>query len=392
MKKTKITIYRSSSLHRHIMPILVWLGAVACVFVLFRHRSQKFEVLGIAQGRMHRISAPVDSQLKIVSVELFDNVRKGQMLAVLDDSHLNAQMATIGAEIEHLTSQLVSIQDTMLADATNRQTDAIASQRRFYIDVENARIRMLEQKTLIETDKVAAEDLAVEVKIAAELLEKKAIAPYELQKARAMYNVVAKRIEENQYLLTQSEQDLQQALQRRDEFARHQTVHPSINTALETIRKQIAIQEKRIVELSVQRQALRIISPVDGRVVKIQIRANQMTSQRSGEDVLRKPGEVVLAGDPILVIAETEPTEIVAYVGQGQLAKVKETMVVQLIKNTEPVQIASSQVIRLSPTMELMPQQLWRNPNIAQWGQAILIKIPPDLKLLPGETMGIRGI
>lgn len=392
MKKTKITICRSSSLHRHIMPILVWLGAVACVFVLFRHRSQKFEVLGIAQGRMHRISAPVDSQLKIVSVELFDNVRKGQMLAVLDDSHLNAQMATIGAEIEHLTSQLVSIRDTMLADATNRQTDAIASQRRFYIDVENARIRMLEQKTLIETDKVAAEDLAVEVKIAAELLEKKAIAPYELQKAQAMYNVVAKRIEENQYLLTQSEQDLQQALQRRDEFARHQTVHPSINTALETIRKQIAIQEKRIVELSVQRQALRIISPVDGRVVKIQIRANQMTSQRSGEDILRKPGEVVLAGDPILVIAETEPTEIVAYVGQGQLAKVKETMVVQLIKNTEPVQIASSQVIRLSPTMELMPQQLWRNPNIAQWGQAILIKIPPDLKLLPGETMGIRGI
>jgi multidrug resistance efflux pump len=362
------------------------------VFVLFRHRGQRFEVLGIAQGRMHQVSAPVDSQLKIVSVELFDHVSKGQMLAVLDDSQLNAQIATIGAEIEHLTSQLVSIQDTMLADAANRQTGAIASQRRFNVDVENARLRILEQKALIETDKVAAEDLAVEVKIAAELLEKKAIAPYELQKAEALYNVVAKRIEENQYLLTQSEQDLQQALQRRDEFARHQTVHPSVDSALEIIRKQIAVQEKRIVELSVQRQALRITSPVDGTVVQIQIRANQMTAQRSGEDVLRKPGEVVLAGDPILVVAETEPTEIIAYIGQGQLAKVKETMVVQLIKNTEPAQIASSQVIRLSPTMELMPQQLWRSPNIAQWGQAILIKIPPGLKLLPGETMGIKGL
>jgi len=392
MKKTKTTICCSSSLRRHVLPVLVWLGAVACVFVLFGHRSQRFEVLGIAQGRIHQVSAPVDSQLKIVSVELFDNVSKGQMLAVLDDSQLNAQIATINAEIEHLTSQLVSIQDTMLADAANRQTDGIASQRQFYVDVENARLGILEQKALIETDKIAAENLAIEVKIAAELLEKKAIAPYELQKAKALYNVVAKRIEETQYLLTQSEHDLQQASQRRDAFALHQTVHPSVDSSLETIRKQIAVQEKRIAELSVQRQALRITSPVDGRVVQIQVRANQMTSQRPGEEVLRKPGEVVLAGEPILVVAETEPTEIIAYVGQKQLAKVKETMVVQLIKNTEPAQIASSQVIRLSPTMELMPQQLWRNPNIAQWGRAILIKIPPGLKLLPGETMGIKGL
>jgi multidrug resistance efflux pump len=280
----------------------------------------------------------------------------------------------------------------MLAEATNRQTDAIASQRRFYVDVENARLRILELKTLIETDKVTLQDLAVEVKIAAELLEKDAIAPYERQKADALYNALAKKIEENQYLLTQAELDLQQAQQRRDEFAKHQPVHPSVDSALEVIRKQIAVQEKLIAELSVQREMLRITSPVDGKIVQIQIRANQAAMRRPGEDILRKPREVVLAGDPILVVAETEPTEIVAYIGQEQLAKVKETMVVQLIKNTEPAQIASSQVIRLSPTMELMPQQLWQNPNIAQWGRPILIKIPPGLKLFPGEKIGIRGL
>jgi len=392
MKKTKTTICRFGRLHLHILPILVWLAAVACVVVLFRHRSQRFEVLGIAQGRMHQICAPVDSRLKIVSVELFEDISKGQTLAALDDSQLNAQTATIQAEIEHLASQLLSTQDTMLAEATNRQTDAIASQRRFYVDVENARLRILELKTLIETDKVTLQDLAVEVKIATELLEKDAIAPYEQQKADALYNALAKKIEENQYLLTQAELDLQQAQQRRDEFAKHQPVHPSVDSALEVIRKQIAVQEKLIAELSVQREMLRITSPVDGKIVQIQIRANQAAMRRPGEDILRKPGEVVLAGDPILVVAETEPTEIVAYIGQEQLAKVKETMVVQLIKNTEPAQIASSQVIRLSPTMELMPQQLWQNPNIAQWGRPILIKIPPGLKLIPGETIGIRGL
>jgi len=392
MKKTKTTICRSGRLHLHILPILVWLAAVACVVVLFRHRSQRFEVLGIAQGRMHQVCAPVDSRLKIVSVELFEDVSKGQTLAAFDDSQLNAQTATIQAEIEHLASQLLSTQDTMLAEAANLETDRVASQRRFYVDVENARLRVLELKTLIETDRVTLQDLAVEVKIATELLEKDAIAPYELQKAEALYNALAKKIEENQYLLTQTEQDLEEVRKRRDEFAQRQTVHPSIDSALETIRKQIAVQEKLIAELSVQREMLRITSPVDGKIVQIQIRANQAAMRRPGEDILRKPREVVLAGDPILVVAETEPTEIVAYIGQEQLAKVKETMVVQLVKSTEPAQIASSQVIRLGPTMELMPQQLWRNPNIAQWGRPILIKIPPGLKLLTGETIGIRGL
>ena len=392
MKKTKTTICRSGRLHLHILPILVWLAAVACVVVLFRHRSQRFEVLGIAQGRMHQVCAPVDSRLKIVSVELFEDVSKGQTLAAFDDSQLNAQTATIQAEIEHLASQLLSTQDTMLAEAANLETDRVASQRRFYVDVENARLRILELKTLIETDRVTLQDLAVEVKIATELLEKDAIAPYELQKAEALYNALAKKIEENQYLLTQAEQDLEEARKRRDEFAQRQTAHPSVDIALETIRKQIAVQEKLIAELSVQREMLRITSPVDGKIVQIQIRANQAAMRRPGEDILRKPREVVLAGDPILVVAETEPTEIVAYIGQEQLAKVKETMVVQLVKSTEPAQIASSQVIRLGPTMELMPQQLWRNPNIAQWGRPILIKIPPGLKLLTGETIGIRGL
>ena len=392
MKKTETTSRRFGQVYLHILPILVWLAAVACVVVLFRQRSQRFEVLGIAQGRVHQISALVDSRLKIVSVKLFEDVSKGQILATLDDTLLNAQIATIQAEVENLTSQLLSIQDTMLAEASNLETDLVASQRRYNVDAENARLRILEQKALVEPDKVMLEGLAVEVKIATELLEKDAISPYELQKAEALYNNLAKKIEINQHLLVQAEQDYEQALNRRDEFAQRQSVHPSVDNALEPIRKQIAVQERLINELSVQREALKITSPVDGTVIQIQVNSNQTVLLRPGEDVLRKPGEVVLAGDPILVVAETEPTEIVAYIGQEKLAKVKETMVVELIKNTEPAQIASSQVIRLSPTTELIPPQLWRNPNIAQWGRPVLIKIPPGLKLLPGETIGIRGL
>lgn len=392
MKKTGTILFRFGRLNLQVIPILVWLIAVASVAVLFRNRSQRFEVLGITQGRIYQVSAPVDSRLKMVTVELFEDVSKGQILATLDDTQLNAQIATIHAEIENFTSQLLSIQDNMLAEAANLETDVIASQRRYNVDVENAKLRILEQRALTETDKVTLEDLALEVKIATELLEKDAIPLYELQKAEALYNALAKKIELNQQVLVQAEQDFEQARQRRDEFANRQTVHPSVDIALETIRKQIAVQEKLIDELSVKREALKITSPIDGTVTQIQVNSNQVALRRPGENVLRKPGEFVLAGDPILVVAEKEPTEIVAYIGQEQLAKVKESMAVKIIKNTEPAQVASSQVVSLGPTMELMPQRLWRNPNVAQWGRLILIKIPPSMKLLPGETVGIKGL
>jgi len=392
MKKAKTTTCRFGRIYLHILPVLVWLAAVAGVVVLLHHRSRRFEISGIAQGRIHQVSAAADCRLKVVSVELFEKVSKGQTLAVLDDTELNAQIAAIDAEIEHFRSQLVSTEDAMLAEAANLETDRFAARRRYDVDVENARLGIMELQTLIETDKVTLEDLAVDVKIATELLQKDAIAPYDLQKAQAGYNAIAKKIEENGHLLAQARQYFAQAQQRRDEFARRLPAHPSVDSTLETIRRQIIVQEKLIDQLAVQRQALRITSPADGVVIRIQVDTSRAALRRAGEGVLRRSGEIVLAGDPILVVTETEPVDIIAYVGQELSDKVKEQMAVQLIKSTEPARIAGSQVVRVSPTMELMPQQLWRNPNVAQWGRPILIKIPPGFKLLVGETVGIRTL
>jgi multidrug resistance efflux pump len=125
--------FRFGRLNLHIVPVLVWLAALAGVIFLFYHRHERVQILGIAQGRMYQVSAPVDGRLKIVAVELFEDVRKEQILATLDDSLLNAQIATIQAEVENLTLQLKSVQDTMLAEAANLETDLVASQRRYNV-------------------------------------------------------------------------------------------------------------------------------------------------------------------------------------------------------------------------------------------------------------------
>ena len=387
---------QSGQLRLHVLPALVWLVALACVVILFHQRAQRFEVVGLARARVHQVAANCTGRLKEVPVRLFEQVKRGQILAVvdtvLDNENLQAQLDTALAEVQRLKAELVSTENQLLVEAANRESDWIAARRRFFVDAEGTRLRVLEAKTQLEGDRILLEDMAVEVKTAQELLDQGAIAPYELQKAEVQYNALAKQIEENEHLLEQTVQDFIRTQERRDEFAKRQPQHPSVDSSLEALQKAVKVQEQLVEELLARRVPLVLKSPFDGVVIQILVRANDALLLRAGENVLRMPGEVVTAGEPILTIAEAKPSEVVAYAREDQSGRVQERMAVELIKTAEPVQVVSSQVVYLGPVMELMPERLWQNPNVPQWGRPILIGVPPGFELVPGELVGIRGL
>lgn len=393
-------------LRLHLLPILVWLGAVACVIGLFTRRSQRFEIVGMARSPVFHVSVNCAARLKTVPVKLFENVTKGQTVAivntVLDNEQprieLQTQLDAILAEIEHLSAQLVPTQETLLAEESDREISRIARMRTFDIDIENARIQILSLRSQIASDRIVLEDLAMEAKITRDLVEQKAIAPYEQEKAQVQYNALAKKVEENENLLEQAKSDLVQARQRRDEYAKSLPFNPSVDDALEVIRKQIAVQERLMdgvlaqLEALKARESLELKAPIDGVVIPVQQQANEALMRRPGERIMGRPGEAVTAGEPILAIAEARPSKIIAYIGDRLLGQVEENMPVEIIKDREPPQIARSQITQIGPTMELMPERMWLYPNIPQWGRPILIEIPDGLELIPGEMIGIRRL
>lgn len=376
MKKANSNSYQSGRWRRHFLPVFVWLSVLAVVIGLFSYRSQRFEVLGLAQGQVSNISSTSTGSLKSIPIELFQQVTKGQIVAILDEELLKAQITIISAEIGRLQAELTQTSDTYQAEAANRQTDWITSNRRFAVDLEGTRLAIMELRTQLETDRIQLANLALEVKITQELLDDDAISPYELQKTEVQYNMLAKKIEENEYILVQAREDLKQARQRSNEFIQRQPSHPSADMALDVIHQAIKVQEKRIEELSVQRLALILKSPFDGMVIQIQARV----------------GEAVLAGASILTIAELKPREIIAYAREDQLNLIQEGLTVELIKNSQPSQIARSQVTHVSSNLVEIPARLWRNPNLPQWGRPFLMKIPPHLELIAGEKVGIRRL
>lgn len=392
---------------RHMIPVIVWLLTVATVVLLFRQRAQRFEIVGIARGEVRQIAVSSTGRIKDISVELFQPVKAGQTLAVVNtildneqmiETELTAQFNTTAAEAERLMALLIPTQEQLEMDAASLRINREDNYRRFIVDAERARLRIFELRAQIASDRVTLDELAMEVKVREKLLEKDAIVPYELERVKGQHQSLGRKIEEDERLLEQTEADLQEAERRRDEFAQKEVPQQSVNEALEAIRKEIKVQEQLMKGLLEQlaalrsRRAVELKSPIDGVVIPIRGEDNEVLHQRPGEQVLRRTGEVVAAGDPILAVSQSEPTEIVAYVNEQQLEFVQERMPVELVKVRTPAQIAQASVLSVGPTIELMPQRLWRNPTMPQWGRPVLINIPPGLSLVPGEVVGIRGL
>ncbi len=389
------------------IPVVVWLSVVASVVLLFRQRAQRFEVVGIARGEVRQIAVSSTGRITDISVELFQPVSAGQTLAVVNtildneqmiESELTTQFNAAAAEAERLMALLIPTQEQLQMDAASLQISREDNYRRFIVDAERSRLLIFELQAQIAADRVTLDELAMEVKVCEKLLEDEAIVPLELERVKVQHQSLARKIEEDERLLEQVKADLQEAERRRDEFAQQEVPEQSVNEALEAIHKEIKVQEQLMKGLLEQLAALRsrrvveLKSPIDGIVIPIRGEDNEVLHQRPGEQVLRRTGEVVAAGDPILAVSQAEPTEIVAYVNEQQLEFVRERMAVELIKTRTPAQIAQASVLSVGPTVELMPQRLWRNPTVPQWGRPVLINVPAGLSLVPGEVVGIRGL
>ncbi len=375
---------------RHLVPVAVWLTAVSVVVWLFCQRAQRFQVVGIAQVQVRQVAANCAGRLKSVPVRLYDRVTTGQVVAVVDtvldneydEAVLRAQIGTISAEIEHLVAQLVPTQNDLEVSRTDRETTRISDLRRFSVDVENARLRILELKAQLAADRMTLQDLASEVKITEDLASREAVTPYELAKIKGQYETLAATIADNEQLLEQAQVNLETAQQRLTDYTGVQPHQVSVESALEVIRKAIGVEEGRMQEVSARlealqrRHALELTSPVDGVVSQI----------------WRNEGEAVAAGDPIVTIAEVRSTEVTGFARQELAGLVRENMTVEIVKATEPMQVATSRVTYVGPVVEQMPAQLWQNPNTPQWGRPFTVSIPPDLIITPGEIVGIRGL
>ncbi len=374
MKRIRGTSYQSGRLRRHFLPVVIWLGALAGIFFMFQQRSRSFEVVGFAQGQMRQIASTRTGQIKKIWVNLYDEVQEGQKVAELDDEHYQAQLSSAQAEIAQVELQLAAAEDKLHVENQTREKNQKATIRTFTYDVERINIRLLDLNAGLETDQLVLKNVESERLNVEKLVQQNSLSEYDLVQVKSRQDQLVKKIEITQKLIKAAEEDLSQAVASREEYAGLEMLHPDIQKTLAPLQQAIKVQNQRIKELQIEGKSLVLCSPLHGIISQI----------------LGRPGETVMPGEPIITVAEKEPTLIVAYLPESRVNDIPKK--IKVIKSSTPPRIAESSIIRIGPSVETKPEIYWRNPNVPERGRACVIAVSPELELIPGERVGIRGL
>lgn len=370
-----------------LLPVFVWLCAVVAVSLLFQHQSTHIHLKGIAFSYEQIINTTETGYLRSVPVQLYQQVKKGDTLAIIKentvareeyiDALLQAQKDTAEAELTQLKAELAAAEDRLYVENFEKDNEITTMQRRLAVDLERARLEVLEISAALEPDRLALKDLEVEIDIVTKLLNEYATEEYELQKTQAQYDVLKERVDRNERLLAQAQENYDAAQLRKDEFEQTIPVAPRLSDKeLAPIRQAILVQEKRINELIKQRGIIVLTAPFDGIVNTLNY----------------KSGQTVVRGDPIMTLIKPTAETITAWVRQEDVDKYELNMPVEVVSMDTSSKVFSSQISNIGSSFELVPQRLWRNPTIPEWGRSVQIPIQPNFQCVHNEIVGIRAI
>lgn len=369
-----------------ILPVFVWMLAVAGVAALYIHRVASFQVVGIATSQTCIFTAPDSGFLVSLPVQLHQEVYRGQRLAVLrlisdaevryTQAQFEAEKAAALAELEHLKVQAAAAGQEYILDQSQGEIEVLYRDHQLALDVEKARLLVLEIQTILEPAKIQLKDLELEKQALADLLDKKAIEPYELQKVEFQAAALAEQIAQEELRLEQSRQDLETAAGRLETFRASRPAPAQTVVSLEPLQRAISLQEKRLAELFKPDFDIVLEAPFDGVVSSICYSA----------------GQTMIRDLPILTVTAPVPEHIVAWLDQSRSGMLELHQPVELVKTSSPRRVMRSEISQIGPAIELMPERLWQNPSVPQWGRPILIPVHPDMQLVPNEIIGVRGI
>ncbi len=365
---------RREDFRRRQLPLLVWLVALVVVGSMLTYRATSHEFTGLAQVMQYRVSAPVAGKIEDVLVKELDDVRTGDIVARLDEEPLKARIQTALAAARQVAAELTVARAQLGSGAGPLVERYSNSLRRFRMDEAQSELNALALRVQVEGDQVALEKLALDAQRAEKLYAKGLISESELDTTRLSRKQIAQKVDHNRELLARTEDELRDAAQRRQEFQRSRDGDAGVEPALAPQEEAVKVQAARLEELRVEQRNLVLRAPTAGQI----------------SQVLCRRGQSVTPGEPIVVIAERIPTEILAYLPEAAVGRLRERSVVSVARRADPRHTAESVVTRVGASIEAIPQQLWRDPRVPEYGLPVVIAAVPALRLTPGEVVFVK--
>jgi HlyD family secretion protein len=308
---------------------------------------------GRIEGDDSAVSSKISGRLVSVNVREGDEVRAGDVIAILDDAQVRAREDQARAGVSQAEAR---------HSAARRQIDVLSEQiRQGGVEKNQATVDAEGRVRQAEAELAAAE---------AELAQQEA--SYKLALFdRDAYTRLAQTgaVSERQGKQAQTTADTQAAVvaasKRRVEAARGALTtaqsslkNPDIRTLqIATLNRQVAAQQAEIAsaaadeqraaaqleEARADRNDLKITAPFDGTVIT-----------RTAE-----PGEMLVAGTPVITLLDLKKVYLRGYIPEGEIGHVKVGQPARVYLDSDPKRPLDAYVLRIDPQATFTPENTY---------------------------------
>jgi multidrug resistance efflux pump len=366
-------IYKFDSLRRlslrGIIPIAVCILTAGAIYKLYRQSPEISGIQGIAEAREFTVSSYENSRIVSMEVAPGQKVVRNQVLASLDKGTLEQEIKVAEAELRELEAQVPakgkSLEISGLESGRAFQSDieraagelenAHAACQRIQAELAGTQQEFNRQRDLVQRHLAAADRMHIlQVQLAA-LRQENDSCPSQIKTLEARNQAARKRFDEWRFSLEDNS----------GQNARGEQLRPIL------LRSQRQQESLRLLKMRAENMVLR--SPVDGYVAGIHAEC----------------GSIVSAREPLIVVVESSPRQVIAYIDENRLCPFISGDTVVLRPRNKAAAPMQGTVVSISSTVSQLPQRFWPVPNRPQWGKQLFIRADSSRALIPGEKFDI---
>lgn len=311
------------------------------------------EVSGRIEGDDAAVAAKTAGRIRELTIREGDRVEAGQVIAVLDDEQIRAreQQAVAAVEQAEARVRLARHQITVLEEQL-RQSELGVDQARADAQgrVNEAEARLAAAEAQLAQAEAAWAQAKWDREAAARLFERELVAEQEARRARsneeaqAAVVVAARRqVEAARGALTAARANLVNPAIRRSQVAAVQGQILQAQADIAAARAETQRARAQLEEARANRQDLRIVAPFAGTV-----------ATRTAE-----PGEVVMAGTPVVTLVNLSEVYLRAFVPEGQIGRVRVGQVARVYLDSAPAEPIEARVSRVDPEASFTPENTY---------------------------------
>lgn len=367
-------------------PWLVFAATVALVGWLFVDQGRTGASVGFAV-QIEAVVAPSDSgRLLAITVEPGDEVREGDVVAQLDPSVVDAEVAVMRAERARLA--LAVHAERAATERSVRSDLRQLEQRSDALEVELRRDQARLARAKGEVKALRAERRRLGDLVDSRLVTRDASTEVELR-----FAVAQKEARELPAVIALLESQIEHNHAERTQLADVQLGEPSTDsdasgsgqiggaaaTAAAPLAEQLKVVDRKLDALRAHRERLTLRAPTTGHVVRVD----------------RRPGEVVRAAEPVVRIVMHSADRVSACLPEAESLRVQLGERVRLLDRSRQesgsVNSAPSYgtVISIGPVVDELPPRCWRTPSRPQWGRTALVRLDEARGLIPGQAFDV---